>query len=203
MNIEKKILSNFGYIETVLPKKLYNNLLNECLSANKKNKKMVSGLTKDSISGVIDENVADHFYIEKNEKELTNFVFEIKNEYDKVFPGLGDIKVLTRNANFVCSKHWTNIQKKGEFLPNHTHDGIYSYTIWIKIPKLKTGHFSGDFEFVYNNITGKICTQLINLTNIDEGKIIMFPAKLPHCVYPFYDTDELRISISGNILLEN
>ena len=77
------------------------------------------------------------------------------------------------------------------------------YTIWMKIPKLKTGHFSGDFEFVYNDITGRICTQLINLTNIDEGKIIMFPSKLPHCVYPFYNTDELRISISGNILLEN
>jgi hypothetical protein len=32
-----------------------------------------------------------------------------------------------------------------------------------------------------------------------EGKIALFPAKLNHLVYPFYTSDEPRISISGNI----
>ena len=36
----------------------------------------------------------------------------------------------------------------------------------------------------------------------DIGKIIFFPSKLNHCVYPFYTSDDTRISISGNILFE-
>ena len=35
-----------------------------------------------------------------------------------------------------------------------------------------------------------------------EGHIIMFPANLQHCVYPFYTSDDTRISFSGNILLD-
>ena len=32
-----------------------------------------------------------------------------------------------------------------------------------------------------------------------EGKMLFFPSKLLHQVYPFYNCDEDRISISGNI----
>jgi inosine/xanthosine triphosphate pyrophosphatase family protein len=36
-----------------------------------------------------------------------------------------------------------------------------------------------------------------------EGKIAFFPSKLSHCVYPFYSSDDVRISISGNIKLDS
>jgi len=29
--------------------------------------------------------------------------------------------------------------------------------------------------------------------------MVFFPARLRHCVYPFYKTDEPRISIAGNL----
>ena len=32
-----------------------------------------------------------------------------------------------------------------------------------------------------------------------EGYMILFPARLRHCVYPFYETNEPRISIAGNL----
>ena len=32
-----------------------------------------------------------------------------------------------------------------------------------------------------------------------EGKMLMFPAKLQHLVYPFYTSDKERITVSGNI----
>jgi len=35
-----------------------------------------------------------------------------------------------------------------------------------------------------------------------EGTIIVFPAKMLHCVYPFYTSDGTRISLSGNVLLD-
>ena len=34
-----------------------------------------------------------------------------------------------------------------------------------------------------------------------EGKMVLFPSSLKHCVYPFFECDETRISISGNIHL--
>ena len=32
-----------------------------------------------------------------------------------------------------------------------------------------------------------------------EGTMLFFPAQLQHGVYPFYESDEVRISISGNV----
>ena len=32
-----------------------------------------------------------------------------------------------------------------------------------------------------------------------EGKMVLFPAMLNHQVYPFYNIDEERVSMSGNI----
>jgi len=107
---------------------------------------------------------------------------------------------------------WFNFQKKGEFLPQHTHDGIYSYNIWLKIPyniedeysknPKHSGNTISSFQFTYLSIDGKFKFHNIQLTEEDEGTIIMFPAKLPHLVYPFYSTDKTRISIAGNILYD-
>ena len=35
----------------------------------------------------------------------------------------------------------------------------------------------------------------------DEGRIVLFPAQLQHVVYPFYNSNKIRMSIAGNILL--
>ena len=34
-----------------------------------------------------------------------------------------------------------------------------------------------------------------------EGKMLLFPSKLMHCVYPFYNCEEPRISVAGNVWL--
>ena len=41
----------------------------------------------------------------------------------------------------------------------------------------------------------------IPLSPEDEGRILFFPAWLKHQVFPFYGTEEERITISGNISL--
>ena len=73
----------------------------------------------------------------------------------------------------------------------------YSYSMWIKIPSPCL------FDFTYTNIIGDILTHSLNLTEEDEGKIVFFPSKLPHTVYPFNDSEKTRISISGNVLLNS
>ena len=32
-----------------------------------------------------------------------------------------------------------------------------------------------------------------------EGKLVLFPSRLKHIVYPFYNCDEPRITIAGNL----
>ena len=57
----------------------------------------------------------------------------------------------------------------------------------------------GGFEFEYNDSLGGVKTFTYNLSSKFEGTMLFFPAKLRHCVYPFYGTKEPRISIAGNL----
>ena len=55
------------------------------------------------------------------------------------------------------------------------------------------------FQFVSSNILGELVFNNYHLSSKDEGTMLFFPSKLYHQVYPFYDCDEDRISVSGNI----
>lgn len=61
------------------------------------------------------------------------------------------------------------------------------------------GNKAGDFEFTYTNILGQLCSAVLPTDKAFEGKICLFPSKLHHQVFPFYSSDEYRISISGNV----
>ena len=199
-------LNNLGILEDKLPTNLYNALYEECLTARKNNSTMISGL---SSSGV-----PDHFYLEKNKNELNDYIVQLISKYDDSFNYLSIFKQLSKNHYLTFEKPWINFQKKHEFLPNHTHDGILSYSIWIKIPynekkeenykraNVNTKKFYS-FQFSYTNILGQICHQDIEITKKTEGTILMFPSLLAHCVYPFYTSDDYRISISGNIKFDS
>ena len=117
------------------------------------------------------------------------------------------------NSKLVLNQLWVNYQYKTEFNPYHDHSGVYSFAIWMKIPyewedQIKLPQFSdierknrkaGNFEFEYIDCLGRVRTFGYNLSPKFEGYMIFFPAKLRHCVYPFYETDEPRISIAGNL----
>tara|TARA_R110000765_G_scaffold4001_3_gene12644 strand:- start:608 stop:1231 length:624 start_codon:yes stop_codon:yes gene_type:complete len=191
------LLNNFGFLRRKLPSQLYQSLLKECQKAKKKNPRMTSGL--------IGPGVTPHYYLSnpENRKNLNKFVFETKDYYDECFPELGNTRTLSKDASYVLEKPWVNVQHQGEFIPSHTHDGIYSYSIWMKIPydsrKIK-GQCAGTFEFTYMNVFGAPMFHRISLSQEDEGSIIMFPSKLRHSAYPFYGTSRTRLCISGNIL---
>jgi hypothetical protein len=112
---------------------------------------------------------------------------------------------------------WVNFQQKHEYNPLHHHTGFYSFVIWYKIPylqsdenkashqKLEGKSYNGSFCFVYpnpiNNLSQPIIQYDLNMDKSQEGHIIIFPASLNHIVYPFYTSDEPRITIAGNIVL--
>ena len=195
-------LPNFGILKDKLSTDLYNKLYDECLTARKNNSVMISDLTS--------SGVPDHFYIEKNIIELNNYVYQLIPKYNTVFNYLSSFKLLSKDLYLSMGKPWINFQKKHEFLPNHTHDGVLSYSIWMKIPynekeeknykRVNTNKEKFySFQFSYTNILGEICQENYEITKETEGCILMFPSKLTHCVYPFYTSDNERISISGNI----
>lgn len=107
---------------------------------------------------------------------------------------------------------WVNRQKKYEYNPAHKHTADISYVLWVQIP-----FYHQDEQKVYGNqgtnmpTNGYFCFQSYDVfyggleeTRIpsdkrEEGTLLMFPSKLSHMVYPFYTSDEDRISIAGNI----
>ena len=60
-----------------------------------------------------------------------------------------------------------------------------------------------DFQFMWSEKDKEsIHIHSFTLSPEDEGRILFFPAWLNHQVYPFYECDEERITISGNIILK-
>ena len=144
-------------------------------------------------------------YIRNVSKELDD-----KSQYIKYnFP-------TTRTLEF--STVWINFQQKGEYNPLHHHGGIFSFVIWYQVPytfeeerrySYKVSNqdcLNGRFNFVIPHSF----SNTINVSNIDlgidksqEGYMAIFPSSLSHIVYPFYSSDDYRITISGNILPVN
>ena len=62
-------------------------------------------------------------------------------------------------------------------------------------------HAISAFQFQFTDILGQIRPYLYEMNPEIEGKMLFFPSKLSHTVYPFFNCGEDRISISGNIIL--
>ena len=134
-------------------------------------------------------------------------------EYYQEFDNLGGNIPVNQAHPYYLNSFWVNYQKQGEFNPLHDHGGVYSFVIWMKIPtkhfeqnknpiSLKSNtHVISAFQFQYTNILGKMQPYDYEMNPEMEGTILFFPSQLRHCVYPFYNCDEDRISISGNVLL--
>ena len=113
---------------------------------------------------------------------------------------------------FSMHSFWVNFQKQTEFNPIHDHTGLYSFVVFMKIPThWKEQHelpicthssvpVASNFQFVFTkDQCPGFLTYNIRLSPEDEGRMLFFPADLHHQVYPFYGTEEERITISGNI----
>jgi hypothetical protein len=113
--------------------------------------------------------------------------------------------------NFKLTHLWVNFQKKNEFNPIHHHSSTFSFVCWLKIPykveeELNAAHVkdtkakaASTFQFIYPNILGQLTLETLYVNQDWCGRIVLFPAHLSHCVYPFSTSDDYRISISGNL----
>jgi len=122
------------------------------------------------------------------------------------------VNVASHPRNFKFKDVWANFQKKHEFHPHHIHGGVYSFVIWTKIPyKLEdelamfpkaTLKCASMFVFYYTDILGQVRSFPVPVDNDYEGIICLFPKGLGHSVNPFYTSDDYRIAVSGDIVMD-
>ena len=166
---------------------------------------------KSKLAGVISKS---QLIEDKDDFFLKNVLHQACFRYEQDFNGLPvDHLPITGSHPLFLSSMWVNYQKQTEFNPRHNHCGIYSFVVWMKIPtkfqdqrKLEIAESNtntiSNFCFDYKNILGHDVGAIYRMSSQMEGTMLFFPSQLNHAVYPFYNCDEERISISGNLMLD-
>ena len=80
------------------------------------------------------------------------------------------------------------------FLFSFTKIGLFNDSISFIPLGLKS-----KLSFINTNTLGEIITHCVDVDKSFEGKMLMFNSIQSHMVYPFYTSDDYRITISGNL----
>jgi hypothetical protein len=147
-------------------------------------------------------------------REVFKFIEKFENQFDyfnRLFNYTVNIEQL--ETRLELERVWVNFQRPAEFLPMHCHSGLYSFVLWVSVPfdiadeKDKEANpdlvknATGNFEFMYTDALGKMNSHFLAVDRQWEGRIAIFPAELHHQVYPFYTSNDVRISLAGNVRL--
>ena len=209
MKLLNRSLPNTGTVEGMLPDNIIKDIWTLIEEAKEKPidmRKDLAGNIKSSIQLNLKSPITNNFIKEV----LTKFLEKHINSYGSPYR-----LQMEKGQGFNMNSMWVNFQRQTEFNPIHDHGGIFSFVIWLKIPtsfeeqkKLPIAVESNsnmsisNFELIYTDVLGTIRTFAYNMEKEAEGYMVLFPAGLNHQVYPFYDNDEERISISGNVVIQ-
>ena len=166
---------------------------------------------KSELVGNIDSS---YEIFDKDNWFYNNTLVRLCDAYAESFGNIGSNLPTANKHPYYLETLWVNYQRQTEFNPTHNHKGVYSFVIWMQIPtdyneqienpianNINSDHIS-NFCFDYRDITGEYQYYAYAMSKKMEGKMVFFPSKLTHTVYPFYNCSEDRISISGNICLD-
>jgi len=213
LTARNKQLPNIGVLEAKLPYELFEGLSNE-----------IERLTKEGGALKYNHNLVGHIEEEYSlnhvKDHLEEFLIAMASTWQEANPGLIDAyeeAVKLKDWSLYLDSMWYNKQKKYEFNPLHFHSGALSFVIWIKIPyeledeinyfppvcgvedDVEGNTYTSKFCFYYTNSMGRITPAMVPVDKTYEGTIVMFPSEMLHAVYPFYTSDDYRISVSGNL----
>jgi hypothetical protein len=154
-------------------------------------------------------NIKKEFDLTDIKAQCEPFILNACKFYKENYPAYKP--QIVRQSPIVLKDFWINFQSKHEFNPVHNHTGLFSFVIWLDIPydindELTKGpghksnnNLAGHFEFAFRNTLGEHTTLPIPADKKFNGKICIFPSAMTHTVYPFYTSDDYRITVSGNI----
>ena len=204
MTFDHVQLPNPGLTKGVIPQEIYQALNKEIVDIHsddsntmRMNKSLAGQITKE-------------YQITKSRQLLDPYLEDMAKAYQQqwnYYP-----KENPNDNKLIVESVWVNMQKKLEVNPLHNHDGTLSFVAWLHIPfKLederkveniknsRTVELASTFQFVYSQVLGNVVNYPLFVDNGWEARIVMFPAKLLHMVYPFQTSDDYRISIAGNL----
>jgi len=161
-------------------------------------------------------NISKSYYIQDKDNWFYENVLKLCAEtiYFKEWANYYNVHIVKEVPPpvFTLERLWVNYQKQHEFNPPHNHSGHFSFVMFMKIPTHwkeqhalpfainSNGPTASDFQFLLGQKSGFVEVANIPLSSEDEGRLLFFPAWLLHQVFPFYGTEEERITISGNIV---
>ena len=170
--------------------------------------------SKEKANDALVGHISGSYYLQdKSDWFWMNTIRPLIGEYEEEFGSMGKKLPTNQRHPYYLKEWWVNYQRQGEFNPLHDHRGVYSYVIWMKIPynhrdqqKIQCARQSNDpqngvFCMYYMNILGKMMSHQYQLTSEDEGTMLFFPSSLNHGVNPYFECEEERISVSGNVCL--
>ena len=197
-------LPNIGLTNGEIPPQIYQALNQEIIDIHTNDKDIVR------MNHALAGQITKEYQITKSRQLLDPFLEEMGRAYQKewnYYP-----KENPNNNKLTVESGWVNMQKKLEVNPLHNHDGTLSFVAWLYVPfKLedernmpncknsRTVELASTFQFVYTTALGTIANCPMFVESGWEGRIVMFPSKLLHLVYPFQTSDDYRISIAGNL----
>ena len=207
--LDKNILNWRDVTAAELPEHLFKWLEKTCWE--QRNKKLDILKMNDKLVG----HIKEEYRIPEYPKEFEEFIVKASvsgptiNWYER-------FEFMSDDRPIKFENLWCNFQKKYEFNPPHSHSGVVSFVIFVKIPydldkedKIypgvkvdeKTQRCTARFQFLNpdNKGGGGIVNDAIDVDKSFEGKMFIFPNVQMHQVFPFYTSDDYRITVSGNL----
>ena len=197
-----RILTNIPILEARLPEPVIQYLwgLIKIAEDNPEN-------LKDGLAG----NISKSSKLVDTQKLFNKFCIPTLQEVDNTMGKSWHTLNSGKSFRYDLTHLWVNYQRQTEFNPQHDHGGAYSFVVWMKIPTSNkeqrelpiakeslNGDSISNFSFSYTDILGNIRNAAWIMEKETAGTMVMFPSRLKHQVYPFYECDEERISIAGN-----
>jgi hypothetical protein len=151
-------------------------------------------------------NIKKEYVLQKSLPAIYDIVVPLVKEYQEAFD-FGS----KGGHDYMISDAWVNFQSKHEFFASHTHQGLFSFALWLQVPytiEQEQEYCSTDskyintipsFNFHYTDALGRIRPWVVPVDSTFENKIVVFPGAMNHSVNPFYSSDQYRIVVSGNI----
>lgn len=209
-------LPTIPLVHIILPPPMITHLW-ECIEkAKKTNIDCRDTLAGNITSSLALEDIDNKFYRHILAHPVAEYINDHGDSLSRSFssPFVDENEIDEKTCEIVVSQMWVNFQKKHEFNPFHHHKGLLSFVIWLRVPteyeaqkKLKIATDSNsntisNVAFFYQDILGVTRTHMVEMGKIAQSNMYLFPSALNHEVYPFYECDTDRISISGNIMLK-
>jgi len=208
MSYNTHFFDNVGFRLADLPKDIFADIKTRCADILANPDQSTAANT--TLAGAIEKE----YFVDGLQDKLEPYLIWLSNEYDQHFHYTHTVDRMDighRKWQFSLDSVWANFQRKHEFNPVHNHGGTLSFVIWVQIPydveeEFKQSKEFNDypkttscFQFLVINTMGQIYNHTLPVDQSWEGKIMIFPAKMMHTVYPFYTSDDYRISVAGNV----